>query len=329
MKTLISTYILTLLTSFAFASSDNKQLEISLTSPVQTFDKTVINFNPGIVSSVTTVEDIHKVFSTLFNTPSIYTLSFENEALSGNDFSDLSISENIPVSLRTSVAGEYVFAASLLTNFDPTTIIRLEDKETQVLTDLRAGNYAVQLLANAQISDRFVLHVSKAVLVSTITADYMNTGGSVVVLQDNSVTATSSKLFDVSGNLIGSYENTTGNYSFDNLASGDYILFLTFGTYIVSRDINVGKTFATGINKVSADKIKVSADSKTIRVVISDEVKQDGTIRIYNLLGQSLSTQPVTELTSSIAMNQQPSGYYIVAVQNDHKTFTSKVFIGE
>lgn len=91
--------------------------------------------------------------------------------------------------------------------------------------------------------------------------------------------------------------------------------------------IHVEQAISTGIEEVSGEKVTVSAIGKNVTVNINAELKNDATVNVYNLLGQNIYNRPVTSIVTAIGFDEQPAGYYLVAVKNGEKVKTSKIYI--
>ena len=159
MKVLIST--LTLVVAFSaslFATQDKKQLKVRLQAPAGTLDEVTVYFDQGISTTYNYQEDAQKVFSGVAGVPVIYSPSSDNVPLSINGFDNLTAALTVPLVYDVDADGLYTFSAPLVNNFDPSSIVRIEDRALGVEHDLRAGAFTVQLLANDPGTNRFFIH---------------------------------------------------------------------------------------------------------------------------------------------------------------------------
>lgn len=92
-------------------------------------------------------------------------------------------------------------------------------------------------------------------------------------------------------------------------------------------NIHVEQAVSTGIEDVSGDNMIVSATGKNVTVNLNNEIKNDATINVFNLLGQNVYNRPATSIVTHIGFDEQPAGYYLVAVKNGEQVKTTKIFI--
>lgn len=240
MKVLISTF--TLLVAFSaslFATQDKKQLKIRLQAPGGTLDEVTVYFDQGVSDVYNYQEDAQKVFSGVAGVPVIYSPSSDNVPLSINGFNDLTTALTVPLVYDVDADGLYTFSAPLINNFDPSSIVRVEDRQLGVEHDLRAGAFSVQLLANDPGTNRFYIHVSYPTTFSSVNAGCANNDGVVHVELDNSITWSSATLYDAFNTLIGTQNNVTGVIDFNGLSEGDYYVVLSYNGYSVTKNFHI------------------------------------------------------------------------------------------
>jgi hypothetical protein len=411
MKIITTTFFLILITTFAFATQEKKQIKIRLTAPGGYLDETTVYFDYDVTPAYTANQDAPKAYNTITNAPSIYSTSSDNVFCSTNGYSELAASEIIALGIRTDTSGLHIFTASIFHNFDSTTIIQLEDRQENIFTNLRTNFYAVQLTDSLILNGRFFLHVSRAVKFTSATAGCSNNDGVLQLNQDNTILWNSYNLYDSTGYLVESAENVSGNFNFNNLAEGNYSLVMAFGSDVIIKVIHVNGNYivaqinpstinaavnqpitfytashnvttydwtmgditetkisgvanpefaylqsgiynvvltsansagcvyrdsvtvtisaATGINNMNSDTRNITSNTSTVTIVLNEEVKQGAELKIYNLLGQMVYGNSVTELTTTIALNDQPTGYYVVSFTNNQTVSTKQVFIGK
>ncbi len=85
----------------------------------------------------------------------------------------------------------------------------------------------------------------------------------------------------------------------------------------------------TGINGISKNNATtVISFGKTVVVNMNDAVvSQDAQIFVYNLLGQSVVSLPITSQSENINMQNQSTGYYLVSIRNSGIVNTKRVII--
>jgi hypothetical protein len=124
-------------------------------------DETVVRFTPGATANADNNFDAWKIAGS-DDAPQLYTQSADNEKLMINSLSELTDNGFVPVYFEAAVAGEATLTFSQTESFPSGLAIRLEDKLTSQVTDLRVQ--AVYTFAHqpANASDRFVLHFGSA-----------------------------------------------------------------------------------------------------------------------------------------------------------------------
>ncbi len=243
MKIITATLFLVLITTFAFATKEKKQVKIRLTAPGGYLDETMVYFDYDVTPTYDANEDGPKAYNVITNAPSIYSISSNNIFCSTNGYSDLVGSEIITLGIRTDTSGLHVFTASMLHNFDSTTMLQLEDRQENTLTNLRTNVYAVQLADSQILNGRFFLHVSRAVQFTSVTAGCSNDDGILELNQDNDILWNTYSLYDSTGYLVESAENIFGNYSFNNLAEGNYNLVMSYGSDVIRKAVHVNGNY--------------------------------------------------------------------------------------
>jgi len=408
MKTIFFTLLLVSLTYFSFATAAKKQVTIQIQSPSGYIDGTTIYFDLGVTPVYSASQDAPKVFSNIADIGSVFSISSDGVQCSVNGYSALLSTAIIPIGTKIDTAGNYLFTRAILSNFDSTSIIQLEDRQENIFINLGNSFYAVHLTDTGITSGRFFLHVSSAIQISTINSGCQNHDGKINIYQDSSLTWTSASLYDMHDSLVAGLNDISGPCNFGNLPQGDYKLVLVYnGGYIASKLIHVdgnyvvahiqplaltalvaepiifyttsinattyfwnfgegsqingvaNPTFAfmqpgvftvvllcsnvygcqasdsviitvnntTGVDDIITQSANIRAYSKTITVVLTDELRQGATITIYNLMGQPIYAGGIDQATSSVTLNDKPDGYYIVSLQNNNVTTVKSVIL--
>ncbi len=407
MKKFNSLLFLAILSSMVFATPDKKQLKLRVNAPGGFLDETNLYFDLGVNPVYTATEDGPKVYNSIPNAPSVYSLSSDNVFCSTNGYSELSVSEVITLGVKADTTGMHTFEAPIITNFDSTTVVILEDRTLNKFTNLRTSFYQFFMTDGEVASNRFYLHVTRAINFGTVTAGCSNNDGAIELNQDNTIVWSSSHLYDSTGTLVDSFYNITGPYAFNALSSGSYFLVLTYGSYVTTKQLQVKGNFitanlkassysaavnqqitffseaanatgyewsmgdstiiggianpaytfyeagtfnvilkctnsagceymdsvtvsiseATGVDNITEQQRRIWSDSKTITTILNEDLKQGAELKIYNLLGQPVYNAPIVKTTTIVAMPGQPTGYYVVVLQNNTIETTQKIFI--
>ena len=240
MKALIFSLLFISLSFSVFATSAQKQVVIKLTAPSGNSDVTTIYFDLGVTPGFIYGEDVAKVFSNIPGAPSIYSFSADGILCSSNGYSPLTTSTVISLGIHAADTGNFLFAPSMLSSLDSTTVILLEDRQQNIFTDLRNNFYSVKITDTGTLDGRFFLHISSAIHITSLNAGCNNTGGIVNIIEDTSVVWSSANLYDSAGLFVSGLNNVAGLYSFNNLAAGNYKLVLFFnGDYITSLPLHL------------------------------------------------------------------------------------------
>lgn len=239
MKSLLLTLSFALLASTSFATQDKKQVKIRLQAQSGHLDEATIYFDQSINSSYNSQEDAQKQFSNVAGVPTVFSPSIDNVPCSINGFGTLSSTEVVALGYDVDADGQYTISASQLFNFDPTSIIRLEDKQTNTFHDLRAGSYSANLLATDPATGRFFVHVSFPTQVMSSNAGCLNDDGKIMVAQDNSIAWTLCNLYDEFNQQVATYSNINGNFDFSNLPAGNYYMVFVYGSYTATKNLEL------------------------------------------------------------------------------------------
>jgi PKD repeat protein len=87
-------------------------------------------------------------------------------------------------------------------------------------------------------------------------------------------------------------------------------------------------TWSAGLSNQVAKGISIiSEGAKTIKVMMNDVAINDAELKIYNILGQSVYSSPVTAGQMQVSLSGQPSGIYLVSVINAGIVTTAEVYI--
>lgn len=237
--------LIVLFNAVAFATQEKKTARIRLSGPGGYLDETTIYFDLGITPAYGMTEDAPKAFGQMQYSPALYTITSDDTLVSTNGFSRFLQSEVVRVGVRTDTGGIYAFTAQLVSNFDSTTIIQLEDRQYGIFTNLRSDPYVLQMAGGLTFENRFYLHFSKAVEIGTVTAGCANNDGQVTLQQDNTITWSTITLSDSLGGVVNTQSNLNGPFSFTGLPEGVYEVNFTLGSYTTTKTINLPGNYVT------------------------------------------------------------------------------------
>lgn len=237
-KILVFALLIVVIATQAFAAG-KKQVKLRITEvSTAIFDETSVNLDLG-VRQYTFPEDGQKVFDTSSSAPNIYSFSGDMVACFSNSYGAFAPGTIVPLGIKTEGHGLYSIRATLLDNFDPTSIIRLEDRQQSVFHNLRDGDYLFLLNQFTQNNNRFFLHISYPIAITSIDAGCSNNDGVISVAQDPSISWDTVKLLNDTGRLVYTNTNATGNFTFGTLPFGHYNLVYEYGSYTAGNDIYV------------------------------------------------------------------------------------------
>ncbi len=246
--------------TFAATSQQQMQLEVVDVANNQ-MDLTFIYFAPGTSTTYHFPEDQQKSIDTLQDIPQLYSFSSDNVACYSNGYGNFSATTVISLGLNVAFDTTYVFSLAGIDNFDPSTLILLEDRQTGTFTNLRGGSYIMHVHQAGAVNNRFYLHVTFPPSVTTNASGCSNNSGIVSVAQDSSVQWTSCTLFDPSGLVIKSYNNMSGNFTFGSLAEGAYNVAFLYNGYLSSKPA-----------QVDGHHIDVTINASTIQAAVGQAI---------------------------------------------------------
>lgn len=92
-------------------------------------------------------------------------------------------------------------------------------------------------------------------------------------------------------------------------------------------EIIVTQSTSTGVKEETADNIIVATQGKTVTVNMNNTVSEDAQVQIYNLIGQPVYNAAVNAERTTVSLDAQPVGYYLVSLKNNNKVSTKRIFI--
>lgn len=195
--------------------------------------------------------------------------------------------------------------------------------------DLAGGSYAIQYTYGNEFTAIESIELGSA----AVTADITNTTTAVGVDQEVQFLANTSNASNFTwtisdGTIITGIVNTyytfyeKGSYSVIFSASNDMGCTSTDTAYFNVQE-------PTGISSVDKEQIAIwTSGSKKVSVTVPAAQVGNGTIKIYDLLGIEVYSQPITNYTAEISLSNVPNSYYIVSVGNSKDKRTQKVYLG-
>ena len=224
----------------AYAVAGKKQIRLRIAdNQTSVYDETNVYLDLGTTPDYVFPEDGQKLIDTSLAAPQIFSFSTDNVPCFSNSYGSFTQAVVIPIGYSVQGGSDYTFSASLLDNFDATSLILLEDRTMGAFIDLRVNAYYINVTQQELNDNRFFLHISKPVSISTINAGCSNNDGVINVQQDAGVVWNSVILFDDSLNNITSFGNVSGDFSFTNLAEDNYKVVFAYNTYTAIVDAEV------------------------------------------------------------------------------------------
>jgi hypothetical protein len=259
--TLLTAFILAFAAAtFAATSQQQMQLEVVDVANNQ-MDLTFIYFAQSTSTTYHFPEDQQKTIDTAQDIPQLYSFSSDNVACYSNGYGNFSTTTIIPLGLNVALDTTYVFSLAGIENFDPSTLILLEDRQTGNFTNLRGGTYTMHVYQAGAVNNRFYLHITFPPAVTTIASGCNNNSGTVAVALDSSAQWTSCILFDSAGQVVKSYNNVTGNVTFGGLAEGAYNVVFLYNGYLSSRPA-----------QVDGHHIDVNINASTLQTAVGEAI---------------------------------------------------------
>ena len=244
MKTLTFTLLLAIIATSAFATQNKKTVKLRIQSPSGNVDDATMYFDQGITPSYNIHADAAKVFANVPGVPEIFSMTSDNVPCSINGCGTLSNATTVIVGYKVGYNGLYTITASLIDNFDPTSIIRLMDKKLGVTIDLRQNFYQAMLDTTDSATGRFFLTISAPAQYSSSPSNCANTGGQISATLDSTITWDLCQLYDVNNVLIASDTNVNSAVAFNGLSAGDYSVKFTYtNQYTATNNFHLNGNF--------------------------------------------------------------------------------------
>ena len=228
--------LVVIVVSNAFGSPLSKQVELLLVDSISGMaGVTTVSFVQGTSRNYVPGEDIPFSFQATGNSPELYSFSQDNVACSTNEFGTFNNTTIVRLAIGITSPTTCIFSLQQFSNFDPSSLIFLEDRQLNIITDLRQSTYSVPINQTGQTMNRFYLHITYPPVVSTTAAGCTNNDGIVNIAEDSSITWSAVKIFDSTNTLIAIDTNITGNINFNGMAGGNYRVEFDYTTYALAQ----------------------------------------------------------------------------------------------
>ena len=182
-------------------------------------------------------EDVGKQPDTSLAMPQIYSFTSDGIACYSNGHGPFDTTTVIRLGIRVAGGSSYSISAQLVDNFDPTSIILIEDRLNGVFKDLRRGDFVVNLAQKQTTEDRFYIHISYPPVIELTLSGCDDNDGIISVSQDTFISWNSCQLLDSALTFITSYSDIKGNMTFTDLPSGIYNLAFLYGQHAALKTI--------------------------------------------------------------------------------------------
>lgn len=269
MKKMILTMMVAAITLNAFATQHKKQFTLRLMAENAADDKAYVNFDFGYSRDYIAVEDAAKVQGTAQGIPVVYTLSSNNIACATNNFGEFTQDEQIEVGVNVDADGAYTFSIQGMGNFNPSSVIILEDRTASTATILNNTTYSTFVTAAENETGRFILHITQPAEYTLTNSNCVNQNGIIEIASSPQVTWTSVSLLDSNNNLVQSLTNVSSNFTFTGLSGGAYAI-----------QYNSGSQFsATEMVLVESGAVSATIDNVNTTVAVNQETQFTATVK--------------------------------------------------
>ena len=217
-------FSLLIMTFFSsFSSPLRKQIELALQdSATNAAGVASVYFETGTSPYYLPSEDIAITPDSTVANPQLYSYSQDNVTLASNSFGTFNNTTILRLGFGLSSRGTYILSVQQFSNFDPSSMVFLEDRLLGTFTNLRQSPYTIAINQTGEITDRFYLHVTFPPSLTSIPAGCTNNDGIISVIEDSSVVWSVCNVYDSTSTLVASDSNLTGNFNFTGLPGGNY-----------------------------------------------------------------------------------------------------------
>ncbi|MBX7203775.1 MAG: PKD domain-containing protein, partial [Bacteroidia bacterium] len=188
-------------------------------------DEAVLYIDNRASDAFDRILDAPKMLGTLEGLPNLYTLAGE-ENVSINALSELKLDKTIPLDVVVTQAGTHLLEVLELKNFDPSSIVLLEDRQKGVFYNLRNVANLSYDLQPGTISGRFFIHLKPGITFEA-TAETCKKLDGKITLTNPSNSPRKLIVSDVSGQVRFEKAAFTGTIVVNGLETGNYNVQLT------------------------------------------------------------------------------------------------------
>lgn len=128
------------------------------------------------------------------------------------------------------------------------------------------------------------------------------------------------------GSQIVGVMNPTYTYSLTGTYNVTVRCSNSFGCSSTSTtSINVSA--ATGINTIDEEEASITANHKTISILLKKQTADDTRLEVYNLTGQLISSRPINAMQTNVDLSAEPAGVYVARLIAGHATLAKKLVL--
>jgi len=249
-KILLVFSLLVITISSVFAAQPPRQIEIMLQDSASGLAAlTQLNFTAGNSPLFFSSEDHAFILQSPDSFPQMYSFTQDNVACSLNAYGPFDQTSIVRLGFAIPDSGTFTFSLQQFTNFDPASMLFLEDRQLNTFTDLRRGPYKVALSQIGEINSRFFLHITFPPSLTSSPAGCLNNDGIIMVNEDSSILWSTCKVIDSVNNVIAIDTNVTGNFSFTGLPGGNYRVEFDYSFYSPQQSVFVDEhRLVSGLN---------------------------------------------------------------------------------
>lgn len=224
-----------------YASVDKKEVRLTITGTdsIALADQTIVYLDYGTTPAFISLEDSRKQFNQANQVPQIFSFTSDGVPCLINGYGPFNNSVSMGIGIRVDSAGDFNITANIISQLDPTSIVRLEDRQLGTFFDLRQGSYSFHADSGGFNYNRFALHISYPPAINPVDAGCDNLNGGIAVMEDSTINWSSTLLYDSTGTLVGNMVDVTGPFTYSGLAEGKYALVFNYGLYSATKMVPV------------------------------------------------------------------------------------------
>lgn len=212
-------------------------------------DHTNVYFGAGTSTAFVPIQDNAKVFNVDTTYPQLYSLSSDNVDCFSNGYGDFIACTEVPLGFRVEGGSSYRIETTGIENFDSACIIQLEDKLLGIFHKLLDGPYIFQQALFQHSANRFVLHISYPPSITSVAAGCNNDDGVISVYQEPCINWDVCFVQNSAGQIVQTYTNINGSFSFSGLPEGSYLVIFQHGSYTTDKSVTLdGHQILSSIN---------------------------------------------------------------------------------